>query len=81
VLKRKERQISEISKLEIQIWDIESSFPSPIIARGNSYYVRLDPHFIKFYELQPGDEILVTITKAKRENKRYERDGKESIER
>lgn len=35
--------------------------------RGNSYYVRQDPDFIRFYELMPGDEILITVTKAKRE--------------
>jgi hypothetical protein len=47
-----------------------SLLPSPIIMRGNSYYVRLDLNFISFYELMPGDEILVTVTKAKREIKR-----------
>ena len=38
--------------------------------RGNSYYIRLDSNFIRFYELMSGDMILVTVTKAKREIKR-----------
>ena len=34
------------------------------------YYLRLHPNFIRFWELQPGDEVLVTVSKAKRETKR-----------
>jgi hypothetical protein len=41
---------------------------------GNSYYCRLDPSFIRFWELGSGDEILITVTKAKRETKEYERE-------
>ena len=70
MLMRKKVQITEISKIEVQIEEVQGCFPSPIIARGNSYYIRLDPSFIKFYELQPGDEILVTVSKAKRETKK-----------
>ena len=66
---RKKDQIVEIKRIEVEIKDIQGCFPVQIIARGSSYYMRLDPSFIRFYELQPGDEILVTITKAKREKR------------
>lgn len=66
---RKEGQITEISKIEVEIEEIQGCFPAPIITRGNSYYIRLDPDFIRFWELQAGDEILITVTKAKREIK------------
>jgi len=69
LLKRKKDQIVEIKRIEVEIKDIQGCFPAQIIARGSSFYVRLDPSFIRFYELQPGDEILVSITKAKRETK------------
>lgn len=71
-MKKKVGQIAEISKIEIQIEEITGSFPAPIIVRGNSYYIRLDLDFIRFWELKPGDEILVTVTKAKRETRTYE---------
>jgi len=35
--------------------------------RGSSYYCRLDPHLVRFWALQAGDEILITVTKVKRE--------------
>jgi len=69
-LTRKKDQIVEIKRVEVEIKDIQGCFPAQIIARGNSYYIRLDPSFMKFYELQPGDEILVTVSKAKRETKK-----------
>ena len=69
MLKRKKDQIVEIKRIEVEIKDIHGCFPAQIIARGSSFYVRLDPSFIRFYELQPGDEILVTITEAKREKR------------
>jgi len=28
-----------------------------IIQRGNSFYFRLDPDFIKYHELKPGDRV------------------------
>jgi hypothetical protein len=68
-LKRKKDQIVEIKRIEVEIKDIQGCFPAQIIARGSSFYVRLDPSFIRFYELLPGDEILVTITEAKREKR------------
>lgn len=66
-MKRKKDQIVKISQIEVEMKDIQGCFPAQIIARGNSFYVRLDPSLISFYELQQGDEILVTVTKAKRE--------------
>jgi hypothetical protein len=69
LLKRKKGQIVEIKRIEVEIKDIQGCFPAQIIARGSSYYIRIDPSFIRFYELQPGDEILVTITEAKREKR------------
>jgi len=71
MLKKKDGQIVTIKEIEVQFENVQATFPAAISLRGNSYYVRLDPHFIRFYELQPGDQILVTVTKAKREIKRY----------
>jgi len=68
-LKRRKDQIVEIKRIEVEIEEIQGCFPAPIIVRGNSYYIRLDPDFVRFWELQQGDEILVTVTKAKRETK------------
>lgn len=75
-LGRKKDQIVKIGEIEVEIEDIQACFPAPIIMRGNSYYVRLDPHFIRFYELTAGDEILIAVTKAKREMKRFQEKGK-----
>ena len=61
------RQIVEIKTIEVEMEDIQACFPAPIRLFGNSYYVKLNPAFMRFYELIPGDEILITVTKAKRE--------------
>ncbi len=66
-MRRKKDQIVKIKQIEVEIKDIQGCFPAPIVARGNSFYIRLDTDFVKFWELQQGDEILVTTTKAKRE--------------
>jgi len=66
---RKKGQIVEIKRIEVEIEEIQGCFPAPIIARGNSFYVKLDPDFIRFWELQAGDEILITVSQAKREIK------------
>ena len=63
----KERQIVEIKEIEVKIEMIQACFPAPIRMFGNSYYCRLDPNFIRFWELQARDEILITVTKVKRE--------------
>ena len=67
-----ERQIVEIKKIKVEMEDIQACFPAPIRLFGNSFYVKLDPRLIRFYELIPGDEILITVTKAKREIRRKE---------
>ena len=67
--KRRKGQIVEIKRIEVEIEEIHSCFPAPIIMRGSSYYCRLDPNFIRFWELMPRDEILITVTKAKREKR------------
>jgi hypothetical protein len=69
---RNKGQIVEFKRIEVEIEEIQACFPSPIIMRGNSYYIRLDSNFIRFYELMSGDMILVTVTKAKREIRREE---------
>ena len=66
-MKRNKDQIVEIKKIEVELEEIEACFPAPIIMRGSSYYARLDPRFIRFYDLMAGDEILITVTKSKRE--------------
>lgn len=74
MVRRKKDQIVKIKQIEVEIKDIQGCFPAPIVARGNSFYIRLDTDFVKFWELQQGDEILVTVTKAKRESPRYEKE-------
>ena len=64
--KSKKGQIVEIKRIEVEIEEIEGCFPAPIVPRGSSYYVRLDPDFIRFWELQKGDELLISVTKVKR---------------
>jgi len=46
-----------------------------ILAVPHEPYLRLDPDFIRFYEFMPGDETLITVTKAKREIRRKEVKG------
>jgi len=77
-LRRKKDQIVEIKKIEVEIEEIEGCFPAKIIMRGNSYYLRLDPDFIRFWELRAGDEILVTVTRVKREFREYEKNAASS---
>lgn len=63
---RKPNPKVKIEKIDVATEDIQGCFPGPIVARGNSYYVRLDANFIRFWELMAGDEILISVTKAKR---------------
>jgi hypothetical protein len=59
--------IVEKKQIEVEIEAIQGCLPAPIVMRGSSYYCRLDPHLVRFWELQAGDEILITVTKIKRE--------------
>lgn len=56
--------------MHVGIDELQACFPALVIMCGNSYYVRLDPSFVRFWELEAGDEILITLTKAKRERMR-----------
>jgi len=51
----------------VQIEDIQACFPGTVMMRGSSYYVRLDPDFVRFWEIKPDDELLMSVTKLKRE--------------
>ena len=73
VMRRKKGQIVEIKRIGVEIEEIRGCFPAPIIARGNSFYVKLDPDFIHFWELKQGDELLVTVTQVKREIRHEEK--------
>jgi hypothetical protein len=64
----KKGQIVEIKRIEVEIEEIQGCFPAPIVARGDSFYIRLDPRFVKFWELKRRDEILITVTQVKRES-------------
>ena len=61
----KKGQIVEIKRIE----EIQGCFPAPIVVRGDNFYIRLNPRFVKFWELQKGDELLVTVTQVKRETR------------
>ena len=63
---RKPNPKVKLEKIEVATEDIQPGFPGPIITRGNSYYVRLDANFIRFWELMAGDELLISVTKVKR---------------
>ena len=63
---RKNNPNIHIEKIKLDIKNIKGSFPGQIITRGNSFYIRLDAEFIRFWELEAGDEILVTVTNVKR---------------
>lgn len=63
---RKSNPKTEIQKIKIAAEDAQACFSGPIVARGNSYYVRLDANFIRFWELMAGDELLISVTKVKR---------------
>lgn len=60
----------EIKKIEVETQDVQACFPGQIIQRGQSNYVRLDQNFMRFWELMAGDELLITVTRVKREIKR-----------
>ena len=63
---RKRNPALILKQIEVAIEDVEGCFPGPIIARGNSYYLRLDASFMRFWALKTGDEILVQVSKVKR---------------
>jgi hypothetical protein len=63
---RKKSQIVEVKRIRVEIEEIQGCFPAPIVARGDSFYIRLDPRFVKFWELQRGDELLMTVSQVKR---------------
>ena len=65
--KEKKGQIVEIKRIEVEIEEIQGCFPAPLVQRGDSFYIRLDPRFIKFWELKKGDELLINVTQIKRE--------------
>ena len=56
----------EIKSLSIFLEDVDSCFPAVIIKRGNSFYLRLDPEIIRFWQLQKGDVVLTKLVKVKR---------------
>ena len=60
----------EVKRIEVEIEAIEGCFPAPIRVMGNSYYLRLDQDFIRFWELMAGDELLITATRVKRVTRR-----------
>lgn len=56
----------DVKKIEIELEDVQGCFSGPIVHRGNSDYIRLDPNFMRFWELMAGDELLITVSKVKR---------------
>ena len=63
---RKSNPKVKLEKIEIATEDVQACFSGPIITRGNSYYVRLDANFVRFWELMAGDELLISVSKVKR---------------
>ena len=45
---------------------ISGEFAGKIIARSNSFYLRLDPRWIKFWDLELGDWIQIRATTVRR---------------
>lgn len=62
----------EIKKIVVEMQDVQACFPGSIIQRGQSNYVRLDQGFMHFWELMAGDELLITVTRVKREIRKGE---------
>lgn len=60
-----------IESVGVELQDVQGCFPGSIVARGTSYYVRLDPNFMRFWELMAGDEILINVSKIKRVTKSF----------
>ena len=46
--------------------DITGEFPCNLVSMGNSWYLRLKPAFIRFWDLKPGDILQIRMVKVKR---------------
>ncbi len=45
---------------------MQAIFPAPVVMRGHSYYVRLPPEVLHYYELENKDVVLVSLLEAQR---------------
>ena len=56
----------ETASFEVSTAKVKGLFAGTIRAEGNSFYLKLDPSFMRFWNLLAGDELLVSVLKAKR---------------
>ena len=59
-------EIVEIKKIGVDLGDILAIFPAPITKQGGSYYLKMNPGTMRFYNLKVGDQVLVMLSKVKR---------------
>ncbi len=62
----KEGEIVDINKIKVELGDILAIFPAPITQQGGSFYIKMNPGTIRFYNLEVGDQVLVMLSKVKR---------------
>ena len=59
-------EIVEFKKIRAELGDILAIFPAPITQQGGSYYLKMNPGTMRFYNLKVGDQVLVMLSKVKR---------------
>lgn len=53
-------------KTYFEIEAISAEFPALLTTRGNSFYLKLNPGVVRFWDLKPGDQLNVCINRVKR---------------
>lgn len=62
---RKDR-FAKIEVTEIEVVPMNCTTPAPIVMIGNSFYFRIDPKIIRYYDLMNRDMLKVCIIEAQR---------------
>ncbi len=57
----------KVTQIPIELKDIQISFAGRVVFSGNGYRINLPMKEVRFWGIETGDELLVTITKLKRE--------------
>ncbi len=56
-----------VTQIPIELKDIQISFAGRVVFSGNGYRINLPMKEVRFWGIESGDELLVSITKLKRE--------------
>jgi hypothetical protein len=69
-----------VSQIPVELEDVQIAFAARVVFNGHTYRLSLPMKEVRFWGIETGDELLVSITKLKREpNSRTRADLSEAL--